>query len=408
MSKRRKVARDVDHALHETFREIVPLGGDLAAIGPEWKVINLSTGKVLGTGDASDPLTGRGAADAELGWILTIDGSNRLSAWKINKEKAATAPPRSPATSPWPDVKLFRDGPKFPLNGIAHSTGGGQFVTASSDGKLTVYTADRLLFQKELEPEEGPLRALARVGEKYFVLGRKSVVVRDAETLEKVAEYPVTMPTTVSTLVFAVRPDGNEFVVATDKLRLVDVKLKKESVVNPPRAAAGKPLTSFAYAADGKSGVARWGQAVTTVWHPRQTTEGRVLEDLKTPVSAPPEGLVVTPDGKVAVVVTQAGEVRAWNTATGKVLHSEAVYKLDDGRPLPVDAVAMLPDGKRFLTVAQDGRVMIWGVDGFTKMKAYKIMPGNRRVSIAPDGSTAVLPGSGQMALLELPEVGKP
>ena len=229
------------------------------------------------------------------------------------------------------------------------------------------------------------------------------MVVRNAETLEKVSEFPVTMPTG-GTAVFAVRPDGAEFLTGTDRIRLTDLKSKREIVVNPPRAAGGKPLTHFAYAADGKTGVARWGNEVTTVWQPRQTADAKVLEDLKSAVEASPGALTITPDGKVAILGTRSGEVRAWNTATAKVLHSEAVFKGDAGSTVVVEAVAMAPDGKHFLTAGQDGRVIYWSVEGFAKMKEYKILPGAWRASIAPNGRSAVLETGGLMVLLELPE----
>ena len=104
--------------------------------------------------------------------------------------------------------------------------------------------------------------------------------------------------------------------------------------------------------------------------------------------------------------MTRAGEVRAWNTATLKVLHSEAVYKLDDGRPVPVESIAMLPDGKHFLTAGQDGRIILWGVDGFEKVKEYKISPGSWNAAVSPDGKSAILQTNGMMALLELPNLG--
>src|SRR5262249_8002864 len=248
--------------------------------------------------------------------------------------------------------------------------------------------------------------ALTRVGDQLFVLGRKSVAVRDAETLDRAADYPVTLPAGSATPVFVVRPDGAEFLIGSDKVRVTDLKAKKETIVIPPRAAGGKPLTQSAYSADGKVGVARWGDMITTVWHPKQTTDGKVLEDLKAAVSAPTNGLALTPDGKVTILVTRAGEVRAWNTATLKVVHSEAVYKLDDGRPLPVESIAMLPDGKHFLTAGQDGRIILWAVDGFTKIKEYRVFPGTWHAAVSPDGKSAILQTSGMMTLLELPDLG--
>jgi WD40 repeat protein len=403
-----KVVKDIAHTDPGPLRELVPLDDDLVAIGPAegWMVLNLATGKLLGTGADPDPLWNRGVANAELGWILTVDSSNRLAAWKVNSERVANAPARPPREGEWPDAKLVRDAPRSAVVGVVQTSGGDAFVLATADRRITRYTADQLLYEQELDIDEGPARGLARVGDQLFVLGRRSVVVRKADDFEKVSEFPVTIPTG-SNPIFAVRPDGTEFVTSTDKIRLTDLKTKRETVVNPPRAAAGKPLTHFVYAADGRSGVTRWGNMVTTVWHPRQTGDGKVLEELKTAVEVTPGALAITADGKIAVVATRFGEVRAWNTTTGKVVHSEAVYKNDDGQPLPIEALAMAPDGKHFLTAAADGRVTYWAVDGFTKRKEYKVSPGTWRATLAPNARTALLVMTGQMVLLELPQVGQ-
>src|SRR5262249_62012296 len=98
--------------------EIVPLGSDLAAVTPVpgWGVISLETGKVLSVRGAPDPLTGRGAANAELGWIVTIDGASRLSAWKIDAQKAAAAPNKRGGNPQFPDAKVVRHAAKAPLS----------------------------------------------------------------------------------------------------------------------------------------------------------------------------------------------------------------------------------------------------------------------------------------------------
>jgi len=402
-----KVVKDIAHTDPGPLRELVPLDDDLVAIGSGdgWMVLNLQTGKLLGTGADPDPLWNRGAAIAELGWIITIDNTNRLAAWKVNGERVTNALARPPREGKWPDAKLVRDAPKSSVVGLVYTSRGNAFVAATADRKLTRYTADQLLFEDELDIDEGPARGLARVGDQLFILGRRSVVVRKADDFEKVSQYPVTIPTG-SNVVFAVRPDGTEFVTSSDKLRVTDLKSKRETVLNPPRAAGGKPLTHFAYSGDGKSGVARWGNAVTTVWHPRQTADAKVLEE-KTGAEVSTGGLATTQDGKIAIAATRYGEVRAWNTATGKMVHSESVYKNDEGQPVPIEALAMSPDGKHFLTAAQDGRVTYWAVDGFTKRKEYKVPPGAWRASLSPNSRTLVLVMSDQMVLLELPQVGQ-
>ena len=143
------------------------------------------------------------------------------------------------------------------------------------------------------------------------------------------------------------------------------------------------------------------------MWLPRQTTEGKVLEDLKSAVLATSSGLALSADGKMVVLGTKSRELRAWNTVTGKVIQTEAVFGPDADQPVDVD-IALLPDLKRFLTVAENGQVTVRALETFAKLKEYKLPAGSWRATISPDGRSVVLQCNGQMARLELPEPVKP
>ena len=156
-----KVLNDVAHTDPGPLDDLVPLGDDLVAISPiqGWMILDLKTGKLLGTGEGADPISGRGTVNQQLGWILAVDTANRLAAWKVNREKVASAPARPPRDPEWPDAKLVRDAPKSVVVGLTHTRDGDAFVVATADRKLTRYSADKLLFGQELDIDEGPREA---------------------------------------------------------------------------------------------------------------------------------------------------------------------------------------------------------------------------------------------------------
>jgi WD40 repeat protein len=244
---------------------------------------------------------------------------------------------------------------------------------------------------------------LACVKDKLFVLGRKSVVVRNADTLEKVAEYPVTIGGT-NPPGFAVHPDGNTILIASDRVRELNLTTKRETVVTPPRAAAGKPLTQFAWAADGKSAVARWGNAITTVWQPGKTGDIKVLEDAKAAAFASAQGLAVSDDGRVAALGTRAGELKVWDTKTGKALLSEnGIYRTEGGGNPGVEAVLVIPGGTHVVTTGNDGRTTVWKVDGARRVKEVKGPPGSGRAALSPDTRSLVVQQPQYMQLVDIP-----
>lgn len=395
-----KVIKDVDHSDPGPLDDLATIGNDLVALstGTAWMLLNSESGKVLDV--APDVLAARGFAIPKRGWVLTANADNRLAAWNVDTKRARAAPARPPRKGNWPDVALVRDSLQSPPVGIAFVDSGKKVLVASQSGLLTRYTADRLLFDRETDAADLPLREMVVANNQLFTLGRRSVVIRNAETLEKVADFPVTIPTGPPPM-FAVHPDGSYFLSGTDKVRLIEVKTKKETILATPKAAGVKPLTQFAFSADGKSGVARWGNSITTVWLPKQTGEGKVLEDAKTTILAAPDALALSPDGKTAVLGSRTGEIKAWDMTNGKQLFSEKPYEIG-GEPTGVESVRFLPDGTRFATVAVDGRIVLYSGDGFAKKKFHRAPPGNWQIAESPDGRSLVLVQGGMMAIVGL------
>jgi WD40 repeat protein len=249
---------------------------------------------------------------------------------------------------------------------------------------------------------------MTRSQDRLFMVGRRSIVVSyDAETLERETEFPTAALKGTDTSLFVVHPDGSLFLSVTDRLRVMDTTTKKEIAITAfPKAAMGKPLTQFAYAADGKTGVARWGDAVTAVWHPKLSGTPRTLEDAKTPTPASPNALAISPDGRVGILGAGDGRLKAWDTSNGTVLFDEDVFPpANTGHAIA--AIAVLPDGRRFLTAGSNGVIILWELDGFKRVKEYRGPSGPWRLDISSDGRVAILVQAGLIQRIDLPAVSK-
>jgi WD40 repeat protein len=396
---------EVDHHHAGKFAGLAAIADSVVVLGPASGrlLLNLDTGKALNTGDGPDPLAGRGFVVPARGWVFAADREGHLTSWSVNPDRARRLPAKPAGPSPWPDVRVLRDAPASPPVGLAFAADGKAVLVATEDGKLARYTADRLLLEREVVADEAPLYGLARAGDTVFTLGRRSLVTaRDAATLERRFEIPSQAAGSAVPILLAAAPDGSTVVVSADKARLADVKARKElTTAALPRPAVGKHLTQFAPSADGRLCVGRWGDAITAVWNPK-TGQPRVLEELAEAVPASPQGLAVTPNGKVAFLGTGDGKLTAWDTATGDVLFNEAVYP-DAGAGEAVAAVAVLPDGARFLTAGRGGRVILWELDGFRKAKEFRTPDGPWRLVVAPDGKAVVMQKPEQVLRIDLP-----
>ena len=378
-----KVLMEVDHDQPGPFTEMVAVSLNVIALGPvpNRMLLNLDTGKALNTGDGLDPLAGRGLVIPNRGLILATDREERLTAWKVDADAAARLPAKPPRPSPWPEINLVRDAPMSPPVGLAYSMDGKSVVVATENGTLLRYSADRLLFMGEVEVDEAPLYGCVQAGEYLLTLGRRSLIsVRNPETLEKRFDILSLAPGTAVPSLFAATNDATSILVMADKLRLADVNIKRETqLATLPKAAGTKALTQYAFSADGKVGVGRWGDGTTIVWHPR-TGQPRVLEEQKA-VPASPQGLAITPDGKMAILGAGNGRLTVWNTTTAEVLFAKSVYA-DAGPGEAIAAVAVLPNGTHFVTAGRDGRVILWAIDGFKQVKEYRGPEGPWRLAV--------------------------
>lgn len=389
-----KLVREVEHPLSGEFEDLAPLGDELVlvTVGKDRVLLNLTTGKPVETG-TPDPLADTVGAVPRLGWVLSA-AEDKLTVWHASADRAKNLPDPPARPGPWPDAKLTRDAPPAP---VGAGFVGKALIVAGDDGKTYRYGADGLLQDAE-GATDGPIRAMAVADNKVFLLAQKGLTVRYAQTLEKDTEVKLTV-LEPGPVVFEVHPDGKSILVGSDRTRLTDLGTKKETVLpNPP----GKALTQFSYSANGKVGVARWGQTVTAVWKPGSGELPKTFEDLKTAEKANPDCLAVTPNGKTAILGQANGRVVTWDAGNGKKLHEEPPA----AKPTPADAVVgvvALPGSKHVLVAWGDDRTIVYEIDGWTVVKTFRGLKGPRRVAVAVDGKSAVQVQPGVIQLLELP-----
>jgi WD40 repeat protein len=398
--------KEVDHEYPGPFTDMAAITNELVVLTSSSGrlLLNIETGKAINLGDGPDPLAGRGIPVPPRGWILVADRDERLTAWRINPKLAASLPAKPPPKSPWPDIAVVRAIPNEPIVGLAVAADGESVLVAPQSGRLTRYSADRLLYVNEFDTKETPTRAMVPSGDRLFFLGKRAnVIARDVKLADKPVEFASSAPTGAVPSLFVVHPDHSLFLLVTDKLRVTDMKTKKEiATAAVPKSAAGKLLTQFTYSTDGKVGVARWGDAVTAVWNPKQTGTAKILEELKTPLPASPHALALSPDGHVAILGTGDGKITAWDTKTGKSVFSEEVYPPGAGDNA-VTEIVVLPGGTHFATAGRDGRVILWELKEFKKFKEYRGPEGPWRLVVSPDNKSLLMAQPGYIQKIDLP-----
>jgi len=423
-----KIIRDVDHEYPGPFSEIAAITNNIVLIGPAPNrfLLNIDTGKALNTGNGPDPLLGRGFSMPGSDLIFATDRDERLSAWRVNPKTADALPAKPPQRSAWSDIGLLRDAPHFPCAGLTFASNGKNVLVASQDGRITRYTADRLLqieessvkppAKKGKEPNFH-LRAMRQGADTLLLLSEPfKIASRNAVTMEKIETAPAATPTGSAQAVVAVHPGGKYVLLSTNVIRLWELQEDKTTMKEEfgavtlaaiPRAALGQPLTHFAWSADGSTGLARWGDKVTAAWHPKKIGPAKILEELKAQTLASSDAIALSPDGQFGILGLSDGPIRVWDTRSGKAIENKEEYLPHrDGHS--VTAIAALPNGRNFLSAGRNGKLILWETASLKKLKEYRCPEGPWRVAIAPDGRTAIVHQPGYIARIDLPAEGKP
>ncbi len=424
-----KIVKDVDHEYPGPFAEIAAVTNNIVLVGPSPNhfLLNLDTGKALNTGNGPDPLDGSAFVMPGSDLICLMDRDVRLSAWRVNPKSAETLPAKPPGKTSWTDIALLRDAPNLPSAGLTIASNGKSVLVASQNGRITRYTADRLLQVEEIDLKPSPkkknkdadfqLKTMRQGADTLLLLSEPfRIASRNALTLEKLETVPATAPTGSALPVLGVHPSGKLALLSTNIIRLwelqEDTKTMKEEFVSVslaviPKAAFGQPLTQFAWSADGTTGLARWGDKVTAVWHPKKIGPALVLQELKAPMLASMDAIALSPDGQFGILGLSDGPIQVWNTASGKGLDNKDEY-LPNPNGHSVTCIAPLPNGKNFLSAGRNGKLILWETATLKKLKEYRCPVGPWRIAVAPDGRTAIVHQPGYIARIDLPAEGNP
>jgi WD40 repeat protein len=140
-------------------------------------------------------------------------------------------------------------------------------------------------------------------------------------------------------------------------------------------------VLSLAYSDDGQIIAAGGARGTVTLWDAATGKLLRTLSKLPGPV------LSVCFGNKVKVLAASGGnEVKVWQTATGKELHS---FPSTPGHPALHQAVTFSPDGKVLAHTDREGRVKLRDVEtGRELHPLVKCKRGTLALAFSPDGKT--------------------
>jgi serine/threonine protein kinase len=225
---------------------------------------------------------------------------------------------------------------------------------------------------------------------------------REIEVIDTKTNKRVTVPTGVYDVVLKNKPDGIE--VKTDRIVVSRGKEVLVTIERVAKAAAAEKVgevrrfeghtgsvRGIAYAPDGRHALSAsgWPTADRTI----RLWDLGAGKEAWTKIADPVYPVCVTcsPDGSRAVSGGESGQLRLWETATGKEIrawtHGQPIY-----------CVAFTPDGKRILSGGYSGLLRIWDADTGKRVKEIKDRNGwITSLDVSPDSSRAVTGGGGDL-----------
>jgi WD40 repeat protein len=153
-------------------------------------------------------------------------------------------------------------------------------------------------------------------------------------------------------------------------------KVRRYHATEGPRS-----LRSLAFAPDGQSLVAASDNGFVHRW---EVASVEALPPLRGPNGKDFAAAAFSADGKVYAAVTRDGDLRAWQPATGKLLHESHTDKQE------YRAVAVSPDGKALAYGGADGVIRVWDLGAGKERVLAGPRPEFLALTFTRDGSALV------------------
>lgn len=250
-----------------------------------------------------------------------------------------------PATNQHRGEPILHNGP---VNAVQFHPSGDEFLTASEDRTVRIWTMTRKRQRRELEAGN-PVTALAVSpdGRQLVAVHGRDLSVWSTDRLKRVAEIRDKTSTTYS---IAFAPDGRTVLLGdTDSARLWDARTWKPVGLEMPHT---DRILSVAYSRDLKWLATASADRTARVWNAQsQAPIGKSLShpDRVTSVAFSPDGL------QVATGSTD-GHVRIWEISTPeKPLHDFPAESL-------VHAVGYSADAKFLGAACENGSLFVWNL----------------------------------------------
>ena len=264
------------------------------------------------------------------------------------------------------------------VNGLALSRDGRWMLTATGDGKGSLWSLSSYKLVRSLKGSKGPA-----FGASFAADGRTAATANmdGATQIWDVATGKLrrTLPAHGGGAVtVAYSPDGA--MIATSE---------RDKTVRLWRVADGKPVATFtghrrsaialAWAPDGKTLVSGGADSTVRFWD----VVGKKASGAPLALDDMVAGVAVSADGSTLLTGTYGGQVTLWDLPA-RTRRTDLAPMLTDTR-----ALAISPDGRTIATGAVDGTLRLWAADG--KPVRALSLPALLKAAAGPAGDQAVL-----------------
>jgi len=175
--------------------------------------------------------------------------------------------------------------------------------------------------------------------------------------------------------------------------RLTDPALLERGIYQQPGVADLDLVQSLKFSPDGML-LASGGFRTVKLWRKPAAVKLHDLAGLESNAKS----LSVSSDGKLTAVGEESGQVRVFDVASGKLLHTFS------GHTAPVTGAAFTADGAKLVTGSQDKTIRVWDLAGARQLASIETSAAVNAVAIIAEGNQVATAGvDNVIRLWELP-----